>query len=101
MLDEDKYVIFTGFADELLMLEEVLDGRFRDKDMDFVLNSVEGYGVVGRVWSEDCDSVTRRECVDGSFVRLGVPGSLIRGKRVKGDVKVVVDGRNVLLEMFA
>ena len=83
VLDEDKHAIFTGFADELLMLEEVFDGRFRDKDMDSVLNSVEGYGLVGRVWSEDCDSVTWRECVGGSFVGLGFREVLSEGNESK------------------
>ena len=79
----------------------MLDSRFRDEDMDSTLDCIEGYGVVGRVRSENVDSIAWRERVDGGFVEFWVPRSLVGRDRIKGDVEVIVHGGDVLLEMFA
>lgn len=60
VLNVDEDVVSAGVAEEMLVLGEELDGWFGDEDVDASFDCVESYGVVGRVWGEDCDGVTGR-----------------------------------------
>jgi len=68
--------------------------------VDTALNGVEGDGVVGCVWCEDRDCVAGGEGVDGGFVSFRVFG-VVRGIGIEGCVEVVVDARDVFMEVFA
>lgn len=74
VLDVDDDVVPAGFAEELLVLGEELDGRFGDEDVDAALYGVESYGEVGGVRGEDGDGVAWGEGIDGDFVGVWVTG---------------------------
>jgi len=99
MFDVDEYAIFLGCGEERLVVCEGFDSWFGDQDVDAALDSVEGDGVVGCVWCEDCDCIAGGEGVDGGFVSFGVFG-VVRRVGIEGCVEVVVDERDVFMEMF-
>ena len=79
----------------------MLDSSFRDEDMNSALDCIDGYGIMGHVRSENCESIAWRERVDGGFVGFWVPRSLVGRDRIRGDVKIIDHGEDVLLEVFA
>jgi hypothetical protein len=49
---------------------------------------------------EYSDSIARREGINGGDVSLWIAGSGVGRKRREGSVEVVVNGRDILLEVF-
>lgn len=59
VLDEDEDIVFAGFGEEMLVLGKELYGRFGDQNMETSLDGVKSDWVMGSVWREDSDNVTR------------------------------------------
>ena len=68
MFNENENLVFTCLMEQLLMLDEVFDGRLGDEDVDAMLNGVKCYRVVRCVGGEDGDGISWRQGVDGRFV---------------------------------
>jgi len=82
VLYETNDVMFLGCCDEVIMMRKELCGWFGDKDVNTPLDRVEGNGIMGRIRSEDDDSIPGGQPVDGSLVSLGVDSTLF-GEFVK------------------
>jgi hypothetical protein len=74
-------------------------GGLGDQDVDFALDGVEGYRVVGCVWREDCYCVAGGEGVDCGFVGVWVAGG-VGGVGGEGCVEIVVELGDVLVQVF-
>lgn len=99
VLDEDVDALGLGPARQLLVVLEQLDGGLGDEDVDAALDGVEGDGEVRRVGGEDGDGVAGLELVDGGLVGVGVDRVVV-GERVERGVEVVVDLRDVFVQVF-
>ena len=72
VLDEHEYIVLFGGFKEGLVVCERLYGRLGDQHVNSALDGIEGYWIVGGVWSENGDGITRRKGVNCSLVSIAI-----------------------------
>ena len=99
MLDVHKDIVFFCLREKGQVVREGLGGGFGDEYMDAFLNGVESNGEVRCVGGKNGYGIPRGKGVDGFYVGGGVCG-WGAGVGGEGDVEVVVDEGDVLVEVF-
>jgi len=100
VFDVDENVVGAGGVHEVEVVGEVFYGGFSDEDVDSAGDGVEGDGVVGCVWGEDCVGIAGGEGGDGGLVGERVVG-VVEGVGGECAVEVVVGEGDVFLEVLA
>lgn len=99
VLDKDKDAMLLCGGQEFLMVLQSLDSGLGDQYVNLTFDCVECNWIVSCVWCENGDGISRRERINCSFVCFRV-ANIIGGIGVEGDVEVVVDLGDVLVEML-
>jgi hypothetical protein len=100
MLDIHEDTMFSCCLQKGEMVFEGFDSGLGDHDMDLSLNCIESNWVVGCIWRENGDGITRREGIDSSFVGIGI-SDIVCGVRIEGSIETIIGLRYVLVKMLS